>query len=148
VSAVAPPPPRTVRDLLRDRARDDHAALRFEDEAWSWREHVQASLDRAAWLLALRRGLAPGAPFHLGVLLDNVPEYSFLLGAAAYTGAAVVGINPTRRGAELERDIRHTDCAASPRPLCRCSTGWTSACRRIAVRPDTPAWAAVAARAR
>jgi fatty-acyl-CoA synthase len=112
VSAVAPPPPRTVRDLLRDRARDDHAALRFEDEAWSWREHVQASLDRAAWLLALRRGLAPGAPFHLGVLLDNVPEYSFLLGAAAFAGACVVGINPTRRGAELARDVRHADCAA------------------------------------
>jgi fatty-acyl-CoA synthase len=45
------------------------------------------------------------------VLLDNVPEYSFLLGAAAFAGGAVVGINPTRRGAELARDIRHTDCA-------------------------------------
>lgn len=111
VSAVEPPPPRTVRDLLRDRARDDAPALRFEDESWSWREHVQASLDRAAWLLELRRTLAPGTPFHLGVLLDNVPEYSLLLGAAAFAGAAVVGINPTRRGDELARDIRHTDCA-------------------------------------
>jgi fatty-acyl-CoA synthase len=106
-----PPPPRTIRDLLRDRAADDHTALRFEGEAWSWREHVQASLDRAALLLELRRGLPPGAPFHLGVLLDNVPEYSFLLGAAAFAGACVVGINPTRRGGELERDVRHTDCA-------------------------------------
>jgi acyl-CoA synthetase (AMP-forming)/AMP-acid ligase II len=111
VSAVAPPPPRTVRDLLRDRAADDALALRFEDESWSWREHVQASLDRAAWLLELRRALAREAKFHLGILLDNVPEYSFLLGAAAFAGAAVVGINPTRRGAELARDIRHTDCA-------------------------------------
>jgi len=111
VTAVAPPPPRTVRDLLRDRAQDDAVGLRFEDASWTWREHVAESLARASWLLALRRGLAPGAPFHLGVLLDNVPEYSFLLGAAAFAGAAVVGINPTRRGAELERDIRHTDCA-------------------------------------
>jgi fatty-acyl-CoA synthase len=46
----------------------------------------------------------------VGVLLDNVPEFSFLLAAAAYAGATVVGINPTRRGAELARDIRHSDC--------------------------------------
>ena len=32
------------------------------------------------------------------------------LGAAALAGAIVVGINPTRRGAELARDITHTDC--------------------------------------
>ena len=49
-------------------------------------------------------------PPHVGVLLDNVPEYLFLLGGAALAGAVVVGINPTRRGAELARDIRHTDC--------------------------------------
>jgi fatty-acyl-CoA synthase len=96
----------TIRALLRARADDDHPALRFEDATWSWRDHVQASLDRAALLLALRR-----EPFHVGVLLDNVPEFSFLLGAAAFAGAAVVGINPTRRGAELARDIRHTACS-------------------------------------
>lgn len=111
MSAAQPPPPRTVRDLLRARTHDEGVALRFEDESFRWREHVAASQERAALLLALHRTLPPGAPFQLGVLLDNVPEYSFLLGAAAFAGAALVGINPTRRGAELERDIRHTDCA-------------------------------------
>jgi acyl-CoA synthetase (AMP-forming)/AMP-acid ligase II len=109
--AQPPPPPRTMRDLLRERAADDAPGLHFEDETWSWRAHVQASLARAAWLLALRPTLARGARLPVGVLLDNVPEYSFLLAAAAFAGAAVVGINPTRRGAELARDIRHTDCA-------------------------------------
>ena len=47
---------------------------------------------------------------HIGVLLDNVPEFSMWLGAAAVSGATIVGINPTRRGAELERDITHTEC--------------------------------------
>ena len=51
------------------------------------------------------------APFHVGVLLDNVPEFWMLLGAAALSGATLVGINPTRRGAELARDVQHTDCA-------------------------------------
>jgi fatty-acyl-CoA synthase len=100
-------PPPSVRDLWRARREDARVGLRFEDEAYSWREMDQAARDRAALLLALR---TPGAPFHVGVLLDNVPEFSFLLAAAAYAGATVVGINPTRRGAELERDIAHSDC--------------------------------------
>jgi fatty-acyl-CoA synthase len=51
----------------------------------------------------------PG-PFHIGYLLENVPETSFWLGAGAVAGATMVGLNPTRRGAELATDIRHTDC--------------------------------------
>ena len=97
-----------IRELFRARADDDGTALCFEDERYTWREHVQASLDRAAWLRASK---PEDGPFHVGVLLDNVPEFSFLLGAAAFAGATLVGINPTRRGAELERDVRHTDCA-------------------------------------
>src|SRR3954452_2414899 len=52
---------------------------------------------------------AEGEP-HIGVLLDNVPEYSMWLGAAAVIGATIVGINPTRRGVELQRDVTHTEC--------------------------------------
>jgi fatty-acyl-CoA synthase len=59
------------------------------------------------WLLANRER---EGPFHVGVLLENVPEYPMWLGAAALSGATIVGINPTRRGAELARDITHTNC--------------------------------------
>ena len=104
--APAAAPADTIAALLTRRADDDRRGLIFEDDSWTWREVVQASADRAALLAELRR---PG-PFHVGVLLENVPEYSFLLGAAALAGATIVGLNPTRRGAELERDIRHTDC--------------------------------------
>jgi len=45
-------------------------------------------------------------PWHVGVLLENTPEYIFLIAGAALCGATVVGINPTRRGAELAADIR------------------------------------------
>ena len=96
----------TIAELVRARAGDDTIGLRFEDDAWTYAEIVQAAADRAALLRALRR---PG-PFHIGVLLDNVPEFPLWLSAAALTGATIVGINPTRRGAELQRDITHTDC--------------------------------------
>ena len=95
----------TIADLVRARADDDGVALVFEDEQWSWREFVAGAVQRAQWLLANRQ---PG-PFHVGVLLENVPDYPLLLSAAALAGATVVGINPTRRGDELAHDIRHCD---------------------------------------
>jgi len=95
-----------VAELLRRRASDEGSALRFEDQRWNYREYVAACAQRAALLLELRRD----GPFHLGILLDNVPEYPLLLGAAALAGATVVGLNPTRRGKELERDVRHAKC--------------------------------------
>ncbi|CAB4863705.1 unannotated protein [freshwater metagenome] len=96
----------TVASLLRARADDDHAGYHFEESVWSWRDVVRESATRAE---LLRRTRQPG-PFHIGVLLENIPEYLFLAGGAAFAGATIVGINPTRRGDELGRDIRHTDC--------------------------------------
>ncbi|MFP6641582.1 MAG: AMP-binding protein, partial [Myxococcota bacterium] len=95
-----------MRDLLLERAEDDSPALFFEDQQWTWREYVRACCERAEAFLSWRRD----GPFHVGVLLENVPEYLFLSGAAVLSGATLVGINPTRRGAGLERDICHTDC--------------------------------------
>ncbi len=98
----------TIGELVRARAGDPRPGLRFEDSAWTWAEVVDAATQRAAFF----RAHAPtNAPFHVGVLLDNVPEFWFTLCGAALAGATVVGINPTRRGAELAHDIAHTDCA-------------------------------------
>ncbi|HEY5170263.1 MAG TPA: AMP-binding protein [Acidimicrobiia bacterium] len=97
----------TIAELVVPRADDASTGLIFEDRSWTWAEVAHECAVRAAMLQAMRRR---GRPFHVGVLLDNVPEYVFVLGGAALAGAAVVGINPTRRGAELAHDIRHTDC--------------------------------------
>lgn len=98
----------TIAELLLARADDDNTALLFEDQRWSWRQLVQEAATRSALLQELR---PPDRPWHLGVLLENTPEYIFLIAGAALCGATVVGINPTRRGAELASDIRGTDCA-------------------------------------
>ena len=96
----------SVADLLVARADDTSAGLVTADRSWTWAELVQECAARAAQL----DGLGVHSR-HVGVLLDNVPEYVFLLGGAALSGRVVVGINPTRRGEELARDIRHTDCS-------------------------------------
>ena len=96
----------TIAGLLAARRDDDRQALVTDDRSWTWAEVVEESAVRASLL----RALVGDEPFHIGVLLENVPEYVFLLGGAALAGAVVVGVNPTRRGEELARDIRHTDC--------------------------------------
>lgn len=89
--------------------RRPRPGLHFEDRSWSWGEVIEQSLIRAA---AVDELVDRDRPPHLGVLLDNVPEYVFWLGGAALAGATIVGANPTRRGADLARDIAHTDCQA------------------------------------
>jgi fatty-acyl-CoA synthase len=101
----------TVGALLRAREGDEHPGYLFEDQTWSWDEVVRESAVRAALLddLLGPAGVGDG-PRHVGVLLDNVPEYLFLAGGAALAGVTIVGINPTRRGAALAGDITHTRC--------------------------------------
>jgi fatty-acyl-CoA synthase len=96
-----------IAELIKARAADDGVAILFEDESYTWPEYVQGCATRAAYLQA---ELRPGFPAHVGLLLDNTPEYVMWLGAAALIDAVIVGINPTRRGAELARDITHADC--------------------------------------
>ncbi len=95
----------TIAELLLARAGDGRRAMVGADQEWTWRDLVDASASRAA-MLADRR--APG-PFHVATLLDNVPEHVLWLGAAAMAGAVVVGGNSTHRGADLARDLAHTE---------------------------------------
>ncbi len=93
--------------LLAARADDESPALLFEDEVWTYKDLVERALRRAGLFDELRD---PDRPPHIGVFLDNVPEYVFWLAAAALSGAVVVGINSTYRGEQLAQLIRHTDC--------------------------------------
>ncbi|MFD5832118.1 long-chain-fatty-acid--CoA ligase [Streptomyces collinus] len=97
----------TVAELITARWGDDRPGLRWEDRTLTHHEVAAGAASRAALLTDL---LPPAAEPHLAVLLDNTPEFPLWLGAAALAGAAVAGVNPTRRGAELARDILHTEC--------------------------------------
>lgn len=97
----------TVADLLVRRATDDGVGLLVGDRRWTWADVVAESRRYAAWMLAHR---VEGAPFHVGILLDNTPEHLFALFGAALAGATTVALNSTRSGDELAVDIGHTDC--------------------------------------
>jgi fatty-acyl-CoA synthase len=107
-AALSPADAPRVADLLLARADDTKDGLLFEDSRWSWQQHVTESAVRAAWLDAELPH--DGQPRHVGVLLDNGPEFSFLLGAAALSDAVIVGLNLTRRGGQLARDVLAGDC--------------------------------------
>lgn len=98
----------TIAELLIARSEDDSVGLMFENDRWTWREVVAHAATRSGALQAARDHTRP---WHVGLLLDNTPEYLFLIAGAALSGATVVGINPTRRGPELAADISGTDCA-------------------------------------
>jgi fatty-acyl-CoA synthase len=94
--------------MLAARSSDDSVGVMdVGGGTWTWREAVHEGAARGA----LARSLIGEARPHIGVLLPNCPEYLFWLNGAALAGAAIVGINPTRRGEALAADVRATDCA-------------------------------------
>ncbi|WP_327655490.1 AMP-binding protein [Streptomyces sp. NBC_00483] len=98
---------RTFAELIQERWGDHRPGLAYEDQVLS---HHQVAAGAAARAALLGELLPRAADPHIGLLLDNTPEFPQWLGAAALSGAAVAGLNPTRRGAELARDITHTEC--------------------------------------
>lgn len=95
-----------IATMLLDRLGDQHLGLRTRGQDWTWDEVVHESAARGALAQSVRRE----GPFHIGVLLENVPDFLFWLGGAALVGATIVGINPTRGAGELAAEIRHADC--------------------------------------
>src|ERR1700722_14457756 len=102
--------PTTVAGMLEARSHDKRTGLLSADRSWTWPEVIEESRARAKGAMRARPGDQRESQLDIRVLLDNVPECLFWLGGAALARAVVVGINPTRRGPELARDIRFTEC--------------------------------------
>ncbi len=103
------PAPNAAALLRRNGTEPEFAprpALRFGDRIWTHAE-MFAEATRYAGLFLER--LDPARPPHVAVLLDNTPEYVFCLAGAGLAGAAVVGLNHTRRDEHLLADISYTD---------------------------------------
>jgi len=100
---------RSLGDVLRAQASasPERPWLVFEDTQLAFGEAYRAACRWANLFLARRDR---SRPFHVGLLLENRPEFVLAELAAALAGAAVVGLNPTRRGEPLGRDVAYSDC--------------------------------------
>ncbi|MCX8073336.1 MAG: AMP-binding protein [Candidatus Binatia bacterium] len=105
----------TLGALIRQRGTDPVTAskpfVRFFGWECSFSAYYQECVAWAHLFLALRsKNSSAREAFHIGILLDNTPDYLFALGGAWLAGAVAVGINNTKRGQHLARDIEYTDC--------------------------------------
>lgn len=97
----------TVQQLLRELADDDTTALITDDRSWTWREHVAESGNVASALLGL---VDVAKPVHVGSLLGNTPDMLRMMAGAALGGYVLCGINTTRRGDGLVKDVVRSNC--------------------------------------
>ena len=97
----------TVQQLLRERTADPAPAVKYRDQVWTWREHLAESAHHAAALIDVAD---PARPLHVGTLLGNTPQMLTAMAAAGLGGYILCGINTTRRGDGLARDITRADC--------------------------------------
>lgn len=97
----------TLQQLLREREGSDTVAVKYGDRSWTWREHLTAAKAQAAALIEMAD---PQRRLHVGTLLGNTPDMLTALAAAALGGYVLCGINNTRRGDALARDIARVEC--------------------------------------
>ena len=97
----------TIQQLLRERAEDDRIAVRYGDESWTWREHVAEAAAVGSALLTLADH---DRPLHVGTLLGNTPDMLRMMAAGGLAGFTLCGINNTRRGEGLLKDVRRAEC--------------------------------------
>jgi fatty-acyl-CoA synthase len=97
----------TVQHLLRARVGDPAPAIKYGDRTWTWAEHLDEASRGAAALISLAD---PGRPLHVGTMLGNTTHMLTAMAAAGLGGYVLAGINTTRRGPALARDILLADC--------------------------------------
>ena len=102
-------PPQTMGEALRERARSspDRVFLRFGETRWTYDETYREACRFANLFLRLK---VAGVPFHVGVLMDNLPAFVFAELGCGLAGATLVGLNPTRTGRFLAGDVEYADC--------------------------------------
>src|ERR1700690_2195573 len=102
--------------LLRRNAQEygDRVAIKFGDKQWT---HAEDFVESCRFAALFQERLPEQGPRHVAVLLDNTPDYLFAFGGAALIGAAIVGLNHTRRDTHCSATSNtRTAGLASPNP--------------------------------
>ena len=89
-----------------DEATRDRVFMQFKDIKVTYEEFYRRSVHYANLFLHMRQD----GPFHVGLLMENYPEFIYSFGGCAFSGAVLVGINFTQLGEQLARNVNHVDC--------------------------------------
>ncbi|MFT4201237.1 AMP-binding protein [Gordonia sp. (in: high G+C Gram-positive bacteria)] len=98
---------RSLSDLLAPLVDVTDRGLHHGEIYVSWHDHLRQATHIGK---AVRARLDPDRPPHVGVALTMPVDYCVFLAAAVLEGFVVVGINTTRRGEALARDVATADC--------------------------------------
>jgi fatty-acyl-CoA synthase len=87
--------------------REDDGSLR----EYTYEQLYRGSLEYGNMIRRVRetRGKLDSERFHVGVFMQNRPEFFFILGGCAFTNSTLVGINSAQMGEKLAFDINNID---------------------------------------
>lgn len=105
-------PSATLADSLAALAGVDDRGIRFDEELLPWSQVVRRTRERTATFRRWAAADAAGSdrrPPHVGLLLDNSPEFVVWLCAAASSELVAVGLNDTRAPRALAADLATAD---------------------------------------
>lgn len=82
-----------------------------EIQSVTYEEYYKKSLEYGNMIHQLRveLGLQDAERFHVGVFMQNIPEFFYILGGCAFTNSTLVGINNAQVGEKLAFDINNID---------------------------------------
>jgi len=102
-----------IGQIIKQRGIDtryrDRTFMYFEDERLTFGDYLSRCTRYANMLLKVKQEKRPDR-FHVGVLMQNYPEFMIVMGACALVGATLSGLNTGQKGPMLARDIDFTDC--------------------------------------
>lgn len=88
-----------------DEASRDRVFIRFHDYTATYAQFYLRSVVFGNLFLHMRQD----GPFHIGLLMENYPEFLYSLGGCAFTGGVLVGVNYTQLGEKLVGMLNHMD---------------------------------------
>ncbi len=121
---------RLIEERGTDPATRERVFIRYRDEDeqidnLTYAEFYQRASQYGKMIQGMRREKRIGGRFHVGVYLENVPEFLYILGGCAFSGATLVGINNAQVGEKLAIDINKMDIDVLFADAARHKTGET-----------------------
>ena len=95
-----------IRMRGTDEATRDRVFIQFQDIKATYEEFYRRSVQFANLFLQMKQD----GPFHVGLLMENYPEFIYSFGGCAFSGAVLVGVNYTQLGEQLARNVNHVEC--------------------------------------